>query len=140
MHTEVDDRELHFRTDLEGGAWSVQRSSRFISGIRSFVRKQSPLIELCAMFGVSVSASFSQEKFGHENSVALSDLWKFRLHKLWEAWAEAGQPVTFPAHGYSEHIPGELKTKVLAMSGESAKRRDVIIKMITTAPWALEIT
>eukprot|EP00971_Amphidinium_carterae_P189768 3766683-Amphidinium_carterae.3 len=120
MHREIDDIEENFRVDVEGGAWSLARSSRLIAGVRA----------------LNVSASFSRDKFEHEPSVILAELWRFRLFKLWRTWVMAGEPPAFPTHSHVEEIPDELLSRLNTLVAGAASRRDVIVQMLVLAPWA----
>eukprot|EP00971_Amphidinium_carterae_P060053 1188456-Amphidinium_carterae.2 len=136
MHCEDDDLEEHFRTDVEGGAWSLARSSRLISGVRCFVKKTSPVHVFCNRFRIAVSASFSREKYGHEDSVLLADIWRSRLYWMWRSHASCGEPETFPAKEHEENVTETVLRKLRALEGQSASRRDAIMQILLPAPWA----
>eukprot|EP00971_Amphidinium_carterae_P351096 6491909-Amphidinium_carterae.3 len=128
-----DQIQEHFRVSVIGGAWSMARSSRHIYGFRADLQRASPIHEFCERFGLHLSASFSEEKYGHRGGEILRKLWMHRLSFLSGHWTSTGsegfQTATLPAY----EVPVAYRDEARNMTGQSAKRRDEIIDMLPAA-------
>eukprot|EP00971_Amphidinium_carterae_P054482 1073313-Amphidinium_carterae.4 len=128
-----DHIEEHFRVSVIGGAWSMARSSRHIYGFRADLKRASPVHEFCERFRLHLSASFSEEKYGHRGGEILFKLWMHRLSFLSAHWTSTGsegfEAATLPAY----EVPVGYRDEVRNMTGQSGKLRDEIIEMLPAA-------
>eukprot|EP00971_Amphidinium_carterae_P277569 5508851-Amphidinium_carterae.2 len=121
--------EEHFRVSLLGGAWSMARSSRHIYGWRADLKKSSPIYVFCQRFGLHVSSSFSEEKYGQRGGELLSKLWMHKLSFLSEHWYKCERDEFMSASLQEYVVPQEWQSEVSSMRGQCAKRRDEIMSM-----------
>eukprot|EP00971_Amphidinium_carterae_P327955 6459574-Amphidinium_carterae.3 len=100
MTFDTSNLELHFRDALLGGEWQKKRShGRIIYGLRSDIKKNSPIFAFAERYALTKSASFDQDIYTEIGSALLARGWKLRMVQLWQHWRSAGEPVKYPPTG-----------------------------------------
>eukprot|EP00971_Amphidinium_carterae_P339793 6477780-Amphidinium_carterae.1 len=116
-----------FSMQILAGQWSLARSSRLISGLRTDAKVDSLPHRFGKHFGLPVSASFDRGVYGDASSNALAELWRCQMAHLARHW----QSEDCPEHFNTETLPELVLTPALQeslsmLADEAMRRRDQI--------------